>query len=206
MAMGLGAAEPSAAQTQVQVGIRVDWDWGSVRVQAGDDYRYRDPRYVAYREARYRPVRYVEVVGFRIPRGHRPAFGMCRLWYPGVAPGQQPRPVPCHALGGRFDPDVLVVTWDRVLAPDWGFRRGMLARVVYRDGDWRRGDYRIRWDDDGDWEDRWYRDRYGRYDDRYRDGRYRDDRRDDDRYRRDGGAGPGYKENPSRGRRNGRGN
>lgn len=195
VAMGMVAVGSSPAEAQVQVGVRVDWDWGSVSVRAGDDDHYRDRRYVDYREARYRDLRYVEVRGFRIPRGHRPAFGMCRLWYPGVAPGQQPRPVPCQALGGRFHPDVLIVTWDRVLAPDWGFRRAGYARVVYRDRDWRRGDYRIRWDDDDRWDGRWYDDRYDRYDDRY------DDRR---------GKGADYKANPARargnGRRNGRGN
>ena len=41
--------------------------------------------------------------GFRVPPGHMPGPGMCRVWYPGVPPGHQPAAVPCRALRGyRF--------------------------------------------------------------------------------------------------------
>src|ERR671930_2006323 len=35
-----------------------------------------------------------------VPPGHLPDPGECRLWYPGIAPGQQPRPRsrPCEGL------------------------------------------------------------------------------------------------------------
>jgi hypothetical protein len=32
-----------------------------------------------------------EAQGIRIPRGHQPAAGTCRLWVPGTPPGRQPR-------------------------------------------------------------------------------------------------------------------
>lgn len=34
-------------------------------------------------------------VGYRVPRGHLPPRGACRIWYPGVPPGHQPPPVDC---------------------------------------------------------------------------------------------------------------
>jgi hypothetical protein len=34
----------------------------------------------------------------RIPRGHMPPPGQCRVWYPGRPPGHQPPPGNCHAL------------------------------------------------------------------------------------------------------------
>lgn len=38
----------------------------------------------------------------RIPRGHRPPPGLCRIWFPGRPPGKQPRPGDCHALRQRL--------------------------------------------------------------------------------------------------------
>jgi hypothetical protein len=37
----------------------------------------------------------------KIPPGHYPPRGMCRLWYAGRPPGRQPRPVPCGSLTQR---------------------------------------------------------------------------------------------------------
>jgi hypothetical protein len=34
----------------------------------------------------------------RVPPGHYPRHGDCRLWYPDRPPGHQPRPVPCSQL------------------------------------------------------------------------------------------------------------
>ena len=34
----------------------------------------------------------------RIPRGHRPPPGLCRIWFPGRPPGHQPPPGDCDAL------------------------------------------------------------------------------------------------------------
>lgn len=37
----------------------------------------------------------------RVPRGHYPPRGACRVWYAGRPPGHQPRPVRCDRLYGR---------------------------------------------------------------------------------------------------------
>lgn len=34
----------------------------------------------------------------RIPRGHRPPRGLCRIWFPGRSPGHQPPPGDCREL------------------------------------------------------------------------------------------------------------
>lgn len=34
----------------------------------------------------------------RIPKGHRPPKGLCRIWFPGVPPGHQPPPDECRVL------------------------------------------------------------------------------------------------------------
>lgn len=34
-------------------------------------------------------------IGYRIPPGHLPPPGTCRIWYPGIPPGHQPPPVEC---------------------------------------------------------------------------------------------------------------
>src|SRR5688572_8841201 len=36
----------------------------------------------------------------KVPPGHYPPAGMCRLWYPGRPPGHQPKSVPCAQLVG----------------------------------------------------------------------------------------------------------
>lgn len=38
---------------------------------------------------------------YRIPRGHRPPPGQCRIWFPGRAPGKQPPPGDCRQLRQR---------------------------------------------------------------------------------------------------------
>lgn len=85
----------------------------------------------------------------KVPPGHLPRAGECRVWYDGRPPGQQPRPTSCREA-------------ERTAA-----RTG--ARVIYGDD---RGRYDDRWNRDhdrrGDRRDR---------DDRARDGRRdRDDR------------------------------
>lgn len=108
----------------------------------------------------------------KVPPGHMPQSGECRVWYDGVPPGQQPSPTSCAQA-------------QRIAARDG-------ARVIYgadtrrgRDDDrWERDDERRRRADerrargsrdDGDDDDR----NRGRRDDR----RTRDDRDDDDRDR-----------------------
>jgi len=38
---------------------------------------------------------------YRIPRGHRPPPGQCRIWIPGRSPGKQPPPGDCRQLRQR---------------------------------------------------------------------------------------------------------
>ena len=209
-ALGLALAVPGAADAQVR--IRVDWDFGNEHVYTSGTWTNG---HVAARVPRigvvhYQPVRYEPFYGVRIPRGFRPAPGFCRLWYPGVPPGHQPRPVPCEALYGNFHPDVLIVTWRGVMRPVWNQR--LVAHLgnyweVYaqawdgrylQDGyyrwdrydqwyDGRRDRWDHRWDDNR--MDRWWDDRYGDGwddDDRWED--RRGDRWDrDDRFERDRG-------------------
>lgn len=89
----------------------------------------------------------------RVPRGHLPPAGMCRIWVDGVPPGHQSEPTDC-ATARRHVP--------------------RNARVIY-------GARADRSRDDDRWIDRILRDRDGRYEDgRYDDGRYGGDRKSDD--------------------------
>src|SRR5688572_22749850 len=54
--------------------------------------------------------------GQRIPPGHMPPPGMCRVWYEGVPPGRQPSPMNCR------DAETIA-------------SRGSGARVIYGDDD-----------------------------------------------------------------------
>lgn len=76
----------------------------------------------------------------RVPPGHMPPPGLCRVWYPGVPPGHQPPATPCGVLRGyRFVGAVVVERpvhgrayryWDEV----WG-GRGFGVRWVFRSSD-----------------------------------------------------------------------
>lgn len=78
----------------------------------------------------------------RIPPGHLPAAGECRVWYDGVPPGRQPRPTSCAQA-------------ERIAARDRN------ARVVY--GSDRDDRYRDdRWERDDDWSREENRRRTGR--------------------------------------------
>lgn len=101
----------------------------------------------------------------RIPPGHLPPPGECRVWHDGRPPGQQPPPTDCATARWQAER-----TGGRVV---YGDDRGQRWRDDDRD---RRDDD---WDDDWDDDDR-YGDRYDDRDDRYDDDRY-GDRRDRDR-------------------------
>ncbi len=70
-----------------------------------------------------------------IPKGHRPPRGLCRLWYPGHPPGQQPAPMDCRIALRKQQGSAVVVThegriygppaprWHRRPAEDIVFRR-----------------------------------------------------------------------------------
>lgn len=47
--------------------------------------------------------------GVRIPPGHLPPPGECRIWFPDRPPGQQPPPGPCGALQDRVPPGAVLV-------------------------------------------------------------------------------------------------
>jgi hypothetical protein len=44
-----------------------------------------------------------------VPPGHFPKPGMCRLWFEGRAPGQQPKAVECARLKGNVPADAFVL-------------------------------------------------------------------------------------------------
>lgn len=48
---------------------------------------------------------------YRIPRGHIPPLGLCRVWYVNRPPGHQPPPVSCYDVVGYGDGWV-IVTYD----------------------------------------------------------------------------------------------
>ena len=100
----------------------------------------------------------------RVPPGHLPPAGMCRVWIDGVAPGRQPGVTSCataHRIAARY---------------------GNRARVIYGDEYATRGHGKAKGKYKGKDRDR-YDGRYGRRDrddDRYdRDGRYGSRDRDD---------------------------
>jgi hypothetical protein len=46
----------------------------------------------------------------KIPPGHLPAPGECRIWYPGQPPGHQPPPGPCKKLASQVPPGAWLVS------------------------------------------------------------------------------------------------
>jgi hypothetical protein len=93
--MGLMAA-PHGADAQVSVQVGLYWEFGD------DGWRSYSPTYDSRSARVYAAPR--EVVYYtprqtvRVPPGHMPRPGYCRLWYPGRPPGHQPRARPCEQL------------------------------------------------------------------------------------------------------------
>jgi hypothetical protein len=50
----------------------------------------------------------------KIPPGHLPAPGMCRIWFPGKPPGHQPRPASCASLAHNVPPNAWLISRDTV--------------------------------------------------------------------------------------------
>lgn len=116
----------------------------------------------------------------RIPPGHLPPAGLCRVWYDRLPPGRQPAPTDCATAraeawrtGGRVIAGGRDDRRDGRRRDDgwWGYETGRIDpwgdRDRRRDGDWRDDDDRrerrerrrerddVRWDDrrgdEGDW-------------------------------------------------------
>lgn len=147
------ALAPERAAAQLEVGVHLSWHWsdggwyGETARARGDAYYAPAPR------TRYRaPTR-----ALRIPPGHLPPPGSCRLWYVGRPPGHQPPPTSCARLFRSYrQPGVVVLQ----------------GAPVHRGGDaWYRYDP--------------YRDHDARYRLDLRDGRYYQDDHDAADRRRD---------------------
>lgn len=53
------------------------------------------------------PSQHPQQAALKIPPGHLPPPGMCRVWFPGRPPGHQPPPVSC----ARAEQEVLPGAW-----------------------------------------------------------------------------------------------
>ena len=151
------AAAPHQASAQVSVAVHLSWHWSD------DGWRPTPVAdgYVTWREARItrraRPPVRVRPAGFRVPPGHMPPPGLCRLWFVGRPPGHQPRPDACaRVFRMRPRADVIILH-----SPARGDR---WWRDRYReDGGWAGDD--DRWDLDRDrWgrDEGWHEERRGR--------------------------------------------
>ncbi len=45
----------------------------------------------------------------RVPPGHMPPPGLCRIWYPGTPPGKQPPPGDCRQLRRNLPPGAWLI-------------------------------------------------------------------------------------------------
>jgi hypothetical protein len=104
----------------------------------------------------------------RVPPGHLPPAGMCRIWIDGVPPGRQPEPTDCATARRRVPDNARVIYGARTIGSR-DIRRTDDDRRRRTDDDWRYDDRRT--DDDRKYED----DRKSE-DDR----KYDVDRKDDD--------------------------
>lgn len=84
----------------------------------------------------------------RVPPGHLPPDGMCRIWLDGVPPGRQPRPTDCATARREAPRNARVVYSDGTIRSRED-RRWDVRRDRDDDDDRRRDDRRDR-DDDGD--------------------------------------------------------
>lgn len=60
--------------------------------------------------------------GLKVPPGHYPPPGQCRLWYPGTPPGEQPKPAPCGQLRGRVPAGAFILYNSRAWDADYDWR------------------------------------------------------------------------------------
>lgn len=86
-------------------------------VVVGDDgRRYPNDRDYPDRRGRGRDDGYRGYRTIRVPRGHYPPAGACRVWFDGRPPGRQPRAVNCQRLYGRVPAGAFILyngnAWD----------------------------------------------------------------------------------------------
>lgn len=60
-------------------------------------------------EARQERGRDYRQAAGRIPPGHMPPPGSCRIWYPNTPPGQQPPPGDCYTLSRQVPPGAWLI-------------------------------------------------------------------------------------------------
>ncbi|MBN2732241.1 MAG: hypothetical protein JXR26_07425 [Balneolaceae bacterium] len=60
-------------------------------------------------EVHERQDEYRRGAGPRIPPGHMPPPGSCRIWYKGTPPGKQPPPGDCYYLSRRVPPGAWLI-------------------------------------------------------------------------------------------------
>lgn len=95
-------------RTGVSVSFLYSADWGDVYVQYGRPVAasvYVVPAPIAAPPAAY--LRPPETI--RIPPGHLPPPGLCRVWYPGRPPGHQPPPTDCDSAYWYAPPGSYIV-------------------------------------------------------------------------------------------------
>lgn len=71
----------------------------------------------------------------KVPPGHLPPAGLCRVWYDGVPPGRQPAPTSCNEAER-------IASRDRGARVLYGGGSNRNDRPVYRDDGWYPGDIR----------------------------------------------------------------
>ena len=74
----------------------------------------------------------------RVPPGHYPPPGECRIWYPARPPGHQPPPGRCESLVGRVPLGAFLLYNDRAWDTEYDWRRqesgrpGSVPAIVLR--------------------------------------------------------------------------
>jgi hypothetical protein len=68
---------------------------------------------------------------FRVPPGHMPPAGKCRIWYPGTPPGHQPPPGNCRTLSRQVPRGAYLIGHDR----RWDYEELRDRRFRYTDFD-----------------------------------------------------------------------